>query len=74
MLQMHDPTALPRAIPESPIVLAVAETTSSGVVVARLTNVPPTIKRGIIECPTDMDARIDKHIAALGDKDEPDDQ
>ena len=47
MLQMHDPTALPSAMPESPIDAAVTDTTSSGVVVARLTSVPPMTKRGI---------------------------
>ena len=47
MLQIHEPTAFPRAIPESPRVLAVTDTTSSGVVVARLTSVPPMTKRGM---------------------------
>ena len=47
MLQMQEPTALPSAMPESPIVAAVADTTSSGPVVARLTSVPPITKRGI---------------------------
>ena len=46
MLQIHDPTALPSAIPESPMLLAVVDTTSSGVVVAKLTRVPPMMKRG----------------------------
>ena len=34
-------------MPESPIDAAVTDTTSSGVVVARLTSVPPMTKRGI---------------------------
>jgi hypothetical protein len=38
--------AFPSAIPESPAPLAMADTTSSGVVVARLTSVPPMTNRG----------------------------
>ena len=48
MLQMHEPTALPSAMPESPIHEAVADTTISGAVVAKLTSVPPMTKRGIL--------------------------
>ena len=47
MLQTHDPTAFPSAMPVSPALLAIADTTSSGVVVARLTRVPPMTNRGI---------------------------
>ena len=46
MLLMQEPTALPSAMPESPTLLAMADTTSSGVVVARLTSVPPMTNRG----------------------------
>ena len=45
ILAMTEPTALPKAIPESPIELAVADTTSSGIVVAKLTIVPPMTMR-----------------------------
>jgi hypothetical protein len=47
MLQMQEPMALPSAMPESPTLLAMADTTSSGVVVARLTSVPPMTNRGM---------------------------
>ena len=46
ILQIQEPMALPRAIPVSPTPLAIADTTSSGVVVARLTSVPPMTNRG----------------------------
>jgi len=48
-LAIAEPTALPIAIPEFPIKLAVAETASSGMVVARLTIVPPMTMRGILK-------------------------
>lgn len=41
ILQITEPTALPTASPDSPLAPAVMETTSSGVVVARLTKVEP---------------------------------
>jgi hypothetical protein len=47
-LQMQDPTAFPSAIPESPALLASADTINSGIVVARLTKVPPMMMRGIL--------------------------
>ena len=47
MLQMQEPTALPKASPAFPREAAMIETTSSGVVVARLTMVEPITTRGM---------------------------
>lgn len=44
-----EPMAFPKAIPESPIMLAVAETTNSGNVVATLTRVAPMTILGMRE-------------------------
>ena len=46
MLAMAEPMALPMAMPDSPCQLAVADTESSGAVVARLTRVVPMTMRG----------------------------
>ena len=73
MLQIHEPIAFPSAIPESPTLLAMADTTNSGVVVARLTNVPPMTNRGIRSaCPMST-LESTNRSPALGDQTEPDD-
>lgn len=68
MLQIHDPTAFPSAIPESPMPLAVADTTSSGVVVARLTRVPPMMNRGMPRARPMWTLESTKQVATLGDQ------
>jgi hypothetical protein len=72
ILQIQDPTAFPRAIPESPSALAVAETTSSGSGRGDADQGAADDESRHVQSPPDVDAGVDKEVSPLRNQGQPD--